>query len=422
MLHRRWGMSPMTRCPKCALPARGARWLSPLLLALVAVLVLAVAGGARAAEEPGTYERVLRATGDQLHMSAELRRVGTAQDDVYTLLLAGRTQEDQHFGLRCTVYRDILTKERSQRMAEAFSGGATTGLGAAVPVRAELSQSIEGVAVRALDRPAFVMQSPVGQAAVPRQREIQVRVTPLVTFSVVGSGRADPALYAAALIQQLRRAELVAPAVPPGGEPTRYPSNEESPQGEAGQGLTRVHPAGTPYWLFLLGGLLLLGAVGARVRPLRNLFLAALVAPLIALTIVALGQVALTGSDVQAREYFPFSISPWTAWQMGEQWLPGAAWLAAGVVGGLIAAGPLVGMIAGVLIPLLPWVLIKGPRFEDLPLDPSTIGQVARDLTAGAPEDLLTLTALCVFGGLIGGLLMPRRRRGRTGQTDPQRR
>ena len=360
---------------------------------IVLLLLLGVVSRASLADAPsveGTYREVLKAAATALPEQGQLERTGSSADRMRALVLHARTPADEHIALRCTVYRDAASRSLQEQLERDVEAEATTGLGALVPPRIASPHLIHGVVVQGFERAGYEMQGPIGILHIPRSREIEITVDPLVVFSVVGAGDADPMPIAAALIEQLDRVGLVHATLPPedqqpgGSTPPESTPPEAGPPEPTSPEQVPATPSGkkpgTPYWIYFVGGLLLLGAVGARVQAIRTLFAALLTGPLIALTATALGQVALDVSSSAGMSFLEFTFSPWTNWQQSEQWLPAAAWLAAGVVGGLVATGPVRGLIGGLLIPLVPWVLVHQPRFLGVSAGETLFSQVLQDL------------------------------------------
>ncbi len=188
------------------------------------------------------------------------------------------------------------------------------------------------------------------------------------------------------------------------GDTTSRPTEDTPPQTENASAAKQ--PEGVAGWMLVAGFLALLALFATRLAFAQRLLGALLVAPLIAGTLVALGNVAL--GDAPGELALPeVLLSPWTLWESGQVWLPAAAWAAGGLVGGLIVAAPVRALLAGVLIPLGPWILIQKPWFESIPASAQGFQDTFERLACGAPHDLQALLGACLVGALFGGLILP---------------
>jgi hypothetical protein len=74
----------------------------------------------------------------------------------------------------------------------------------------------------------------------------------------------------------------------------------------------------------------------------------------------------------------------------------------------MFMGGPVRALIAGVLIPIAPWLLIQQPWFGAIPVSVQGFHEVFERLACGQPQDLQALVVACLLGAFFGGLLSPR--------------
>ncbi len=167
-----------------------------------------------------------------------------------------------------------------------------------------------------------------------------------------------------------------------------------------------------PWWALLGGVLLIFIAIATLMWLVRRLLAAVLIAPLVAAGVLVIGQLIMKPTGNTSFSFGTLFVSPWSAWNINADWLPVAAWLVGSLIAGFIMRGWFRGFMAGLLLPLIPWILFHLPSGTAMPVDWQTVLALGQQMLRNAGVDLLALLATAGLGGFIGGLLIPVKRRG----------
>jgi hypothetical protein len=165
-----------------------------------------------------------------------------------------------------------------------------------------------------------------------------------------------------------------------------------------------------PWWALVGAVLLIFLVFVALVWLVRRLLAALIIAPLVAAGLLVIGRLILKPTGAKAFSFGTLFVSPWSAWNINADWLPVVAWLVGGLIAGFILRGWFRGFMAGLLVPLVPWILFHLPSGTPMPGDWQTVLALGEQMVKNAGFDLLALMLASGMGGFIGGLLMPAKR------------
>jgi len=164
-----------------------------------------------------------------------------------------------------------------------------------------------------------------------------------------------------------------------------------------------------PWWAFVLAGILALGLLFLLLYVFRFVIAAVLLAPAIASALLLFGQWQFKQFHIEGMDFFLHLMSPWTAFQLNSDWIPAVSWLLASVLAGLCIKGGFKGLLSGFLFPLIPWVISVFPKDLDIAMNLDSLENLVTQVTNASTDNLSALICLCGIGGLIGGLLSPRK-------------
>ncbi len=165
-----------------------------------------------------------------------------------------------------------------------------------------------------------------------------------------------------------------------------------------------------PRWALPAAALLaaILGAISLWL--IRRLLIALVVGPVMTIIVAGIGWAIITGNALDITAFFRFLLSPLSAWQNAGQGLPAVAWLAGGLAGGMIVGRRIQSLVAGLLIPIIPWLLIQQPlKISDIGSGQEV--QILKKAVMAAPKDLMVVLAATALGAFLGGLILPRRKK-----------
>jgi len=179
-----------------------------------------------------------------------------------------------------------------------------------------------------------------------------------------------------------------------------------------------------PWWAVLAAGILFFVLLGTMLFLLRRLLAALIAGPLMTIGLVAVGRLLINNPVVENMTFGEFLLSPWTAWQTGHEWLPAAAWAIGGLVAGMIIGGFIRGFLTGCIMPVIPWLIYHYDLAVPASWDWDGISDSLLQLVKASPGDLVTLLAVTGFCALVGGMLLPRKKRAplQAGGSRPSRR
>lgn len=166
-----------------------------------------------------------------------------------------------------------------------------------------------------------------------------------------------------------------------------------------------------PWWALVGAVLLIFLAIATLMWLVRRLLAALIIAPLVAAGALVIGRLILKPVGSGVFSFGSLFVSPWSAWKMNADWLPAAAWLLGGLIAGFIMRGWFRGLVAGFLVTLIPWIVFHFPSGAAMPVNWQAALTLWQHMVQNARFDLLALMVTAGLGGLIGGLLIPARRR-----------
>ena len=167
---------------------------------------------------------------------------------------------------------------------------------------------------------------------------------------------------------------------------------------------------GLPWWAMLLAGILVFVLFGTLLFLFRRLLAALIAGPLMAIALVAVGRLLLTNPAVEHMAFSELLMSPWTAWQTGNEWLPGAAWMIGGLVAGMIVGGAIRSLFTGLLVPMMPWAVYHPDLAMPVSWNLDGILDSLLRLATVSPGNLLALVGATTITAILGGLLLPRKK------------
>ncbi len=162
-----------------------------------------------------------------------------------------------------------------------------------------------------------------------------------------------------------------------------------------------------PWWALLAAVLVAFILIGTLLWFMRRFLTALIAGPVLAIGLVAIAHAILTNGLSEQMTFTEMLFSPLTAWQTAGEWVPAAAWLLAGLAAGMIVGGMFRGLLTGLVLPALPWLLLARP----LSLSDMAAGHVLEPLhnaLAAATGDLILVWTATILGAFVGGLILPR--------------
>ncbi len=167
-----------------------------------------------------------------------------------------------------------------------------------------------------------------------------------------------------------------------------------------------------PWWALVAAVLVAFILIGTLLWFMRRFLTALIAGPVLAIGLVAIAHAVLTNGLSEQMSFTEMLFSPYTAWLSAGEWVPAAAWLVAGLAGGMIVGGAFRGLLVGVLLPVMPWLLLVHP----VSINDMTAGHVLEPLlnaVRAAAGDLALVWTAAILGAFVGGLVLPRSKRRR---------
>ncbi len=165
-----------------------------------------------------------------------------------------------------------------------------------------------------------------------------------------------------------------------------------------------------PIWaiiIFIVVALLLLITL---VYMFRRFIAALFIAPSIALFLLILGRLVVNSKYTESIDFATHLMLPWEAFQLYTDWISAVAWLVGSIIAGLVLKSGIKGFVGGLFFPLVPWFFFYFFKGMSMPNNMGILLDMITQYFTASPVNLIVLMCLTALGGLIGGIVSPRKK------------